>query len=105
MAAVPRGKSPLSVHIPVGLTEVSDLVYCDCAFNAWKLPVLPDMKTGDKRTAETRKKMRVGLVGVALGEAAALQVSLYEYAARSNPARDYLALFDRIDGNRQQTGK
>ena len=35
--------------------------------------------------------------GVALGEAAALQISLYEYAPKSNPAKDYLALFDRID--------
>lgn len=33
---------------------------------------------------------------VAIKEAAALQRSLYDYAPRSNPAEDYLALFDRI---------
>ena len=34
---------------------------------------------------------------VALGEAAALQLSLYEYAAKCNPAKDYLQIFDTID--------
>ena len=69
LAAVPKGRSPLSVHIPLNLPEASDLLYCDCAFNAWKLPVPPDMKTGDARTAEIRKSLRVGLASVALGEA------------------------------------
>ena len=33
---------------------------------------------------------------VAIKEAAALQRSLYDYAPRSNPAEDYLSLFDQI---------
>ncbi len=69
LAAVPKGRSPLSVHIPLNLPEASDLLFCDCAFNAWKLPVPPDMKTGgDARTVEIKKSLRVGLVSVALGE-------------------------------------
>ena len=70
LAAAPKGRSPLSVHVPLNLPEASDLVFCDCAFNAWKMPVPPDMKTGgDARTAEIRKSLRLGLVSVALGEA------------------------------------
>ncbi len=34
--------------------------------------------------------------GVAIQEAAALQTSLYEYAARSNPAKDYLQAWEKI---------
>jgi chromosome partitioning protein len=34
--------------------------------------------------------------GIAVREAAALQRSLFEYAPRSNPAADYMALFDTI---------
>ena len=69
LAAVPKGKPQLSAHIPLGLPGSSDLLVCDCAFNAWKLPVPPDMKTGDARTAEIRASLCVGLVSVALGEA------------------------------------
>lgn len=35
--------------------------------------------------------------GVAIQEAAALQQSLFDYAPRSNPAADYLALFDTLE--------
>ena len=70
LAAAPKGRSPLSVHVPLNLPEASDLLFCDCAFNAWKMPVPPDMKTGgDARTLEIRKSLRLGLVSVALGEA------------------------------------
>ncbi len=70
LAAAPKGRSPLSVHVPLNLPEASDLVFCDCAFNAWKMPVPPDMKTGDDaRTLEIRKSLRLGLVSVAFGEA------------------------------------
>ena len=70
LEAVPKGRSPLSVHVPLNLPEASDLFFCDCAFNAWKLPVPPDMKTGgDTHTAEILASLRVGLVCVALGEA------------------------------------
>lgn len=34
--------------------------------------------------------------GVAIKEAAALQISLYEYAPKSKPAQDYLELFDTL---------
>ena len=34
--------------------------------------------------------------GIAIREAQALRRSLYEYAPNSNPAKDYLAIFDRI---------
>lgn len=34
--------------------------------------------------------------GIAAAEAAALQKSLYEYAPRSNPAKDYLHIFEKL---------
>lgn len=34
--------------------------------------------------------------GVAIREAAAFQQSLYEYAPKSNPAQDFMAIFDRL---------
>lgn len=69
VGAMPFGRSPLSVHVPVGLPEAADLLFCDCAFNAWKLPVPPDLKTGDPKGAEILRDLRVGLVSVALDEA------------------------------------
>ena len=68
-ASVPSGKSQLSVHVPVGLPRASSLFFCDCAFNAWKLPVPPDMKTGDAQSNAIRKSMKVWLLSAALGEA------------------------------------
>lgn len=38
--------------------------------------------------------------GVAVKEAAALQRSLFEYAPRSKPAQDYLALYEKVVGNK-----
>lgn len=35
-------------------------------------------------------------IGVAIKEAAALQQNIYDYAPKSNPAKDYLRLFERI---------
>ena len=35
--------------------------------------------------------------GIAVVEAASLQKSLYQYDKRSNPAADYLAVYDRLD--------
>ena len=34
--------------------------------------------------------------GVAIKEAAALQKNLYDYAPKSNPAKDYLALLEQL---------
>lgn len=64
----PEGKRQLSVHIPVGLHAVSDLLYCDCAFNAWKLPVPPDMKMGEKRSEEICAALKADRISFALGE-------------------------------------
>ena len=36
--------------------------------------------------------------GIAIRETQALRLSLYEYAPNSNPAKDYLKIFDRISG-------
>ena len=66
---MPFGRSPLSVHVPLGLPAVADLFYCDCAFNVWKLPVPPDMLTGDPKSEAISRDLRVGLVSVALDEA------------------------------------
>ena len=69
-AAMPMGRGPLSVHIPIGLPEASDILFCDCAFNVWKMPVPPDMKTGnDPRTKAIRDSLCLDLVSIALGEA------------------------------------
>lgn len=35
--------------------------------------------------------------GIALKEAQVLKVSLYDYATKSNPAQDYLSIFDKLD--------
>lgn len=52
---------------------------------------------------ENAAAMKVPYLGairaaVVVKEAAALQRSLYEYSPKSNPAEDYLALFDKITG-------
>lgn len=41
--------------------------------------------------------------GVAIQEAAALQVNLYDYAPKSNPAADYMALYEQIRAAADQT--
>lgn len=64
----PEGKRQLSVHIPIGLHAVSDLLYCDCAFNAWKFPVPPDKKVGDESSDEIRAALAVDRISFALGE-------------------------------------
>ena len=69
VASMPFGRSPLSVHVPLGLPAVADLFYCDCAFNVWKLPVPPDMLTGDPKSEAISRDLRVGLISVALDEA------------------------------------
>lgn len=49
----------------------------------------------------TAKLLKIPYLGtvrkaIAVKEAAALQVSLYDYAPKSNPAADYMAIFDKI---------
>ena len=68
-AGLPFGVPNLSVHIPVGLSEQHALLYCDCAFNAWKLDVPPDLKTSDAASAQTIQALKAEMVGIALGEA------------------------------------
>ena len=68
LAASETGKRQLSVHVPLNLLEASDLVYCDCAFNAWKLPVPPGLKVGDEASAAQIAALRVGHVGICVGE-------------------------------------
>ena len=66
--SVPTGKRQLSVHIPLSLHGAADLFYCDCAFNAWKLPVPPDLKVYDSSSRETCATLRVDRVSFALSE-------------------------------------
>ena len=66
--SVPTGKRQLSVHIPLSLHGAADLFYCDCAFNAWRLPVPPDLKVYDSSSRETCATLRVDRVSFALSE-------------------------------------
>lgn len=67
-ACAPLGKQQLSVHVPLNLLEASDLVYCDCAFNAWKLPVPADIKMYDAMDEARIAALRVGHLGICVGE-------------------------------------
>ena len=66
--SVPTGKRQFSVHIPLSLHGAADLFYCDCAFNAWRLPVPPDLKVYDSSSRETCATLRVDRVSFALSE-------------------------------------
>ena len=68
LAAAETGKRQLSVHVPLNLLEASDLVYCDCAFNAWKLPVPPGLKVNDVASEAKIAALNVEHVGICFGE-------------------------------------
>ena len=67
LAAVPKGLAQLSVHVPLNLLEPTSLIYGDCAFNAWKLPMPADIKVGDKADKARIDALHVGHVGIAVG--------------------------------------
>lgn len=56
----------------------------------------------DKAAAQGVASLGAIRGAVAIKEAAALQASLFKYAPRSNPARDYLQAFDDLTGNTNQ---
>lgn len=68
LAAVPTGKAQLSVHVPLNLLEPESLVYCDCAFNAWKLAMPADLKMYDAADKARIDALHVGHLGIAVGE-------------------------------------
>ena len=59
-----------------------------------------DMKESIEETARDMGIPFLGTIrsGVAVREAAALRKSLFEYAPRSNPAQDYMAIYKQIRG-------
>ena len=68
--AVHRGVRPRSVHFPLNTPYSSGLVYCDCAFNLYRLPVPPDMSSDDPDTMETRDRIRPEMLSFAFGDPA-----------------------------------
>ena len=64
LSAAETGKSQLSVHVPLNLPGADALVYSDCAFNAWKLPVPAGLKMRDSADDARIAALRVGHLGV-----------------------------------------
>ena len=56
------------------------------------------MRTRIDQTAAAAGVPYLGSIrtGAAVEEAAALRIPLFEYAPKSNPARDYLAIFEQL---------
>ena len=56
------------------------------------------MKENIINTANKNKVHYLGSIrqGIAIQEATALQKNLFEYAPKSNPAKDYLTLFENL---------
>ena len=67
LSAAETGKSQLSVHVPLNLPGADALVYSDCAFNAWKLPVPAGLKMRDSADDARIAALRVGHLGVCVG--------------------------------------
>ena len=57
-----QGKSPLSVHFPLNLPFSNALVYQDCAFNVFSLPVPPDMNHREITCEAVREAIMVQMV-------------------------------------------
>lgn len=64
-----RGKSPVSVHCPLNLPYGQQLIYGDCAFNAYSLPVPPDMNNRDITCSAYREKIETRMVSFLFGDA------------------------------------
>lgn len=73
LAGVASGRLPLSVHNPLNPAFPEDgLIYCDCAFNVYWLPVPPNLRTDTPEAAQIAKEMRIRMLNVAIGEAPAV---------------------------------
>ncbi len=59
-----------------------------------------------QKEAEANGVLCLGVIrqGIAIREAQALGVNLFEYAPASNPAKDYMRIFDRIEKETQNNG-
>ena len=69
-ACVYTGVKPRSVHFPLNLPFGTGLIYCDCAFNVYRLPVPPDMSTRDITSRQLRESMQLEMLSFAFDEPA-----------------------------------
>ncbi|NMA42263.1 MAG: hypothetical protein GX946_02655 [Oligosphaeraceae bacterium] len=67
---LPYIAKPYSVHIPLNMPLSDHLLYCDCALNAYYLPVPPGMGSRTEADWLRRQQMRIKLLSFALGEPA-----------------------------------
>lgn len=65
-----RGKSPISVHFPLNMPFSDTLLYTDCAFNIFSLPVAPDMKSGVPHCNKIRQEMKIQMASFLFDEVA-----------------------------------
>ena len=63
--AVFTGVRPYSVHFPLNLPGQDHFIYCDCAFNVYRLDVPPDMRMKDVVCDRVRADLRLPLVSFA----------------------------------------
>ncbi len=65
---LPRIKPPLSVHMPLNPPFFDSLVYCDCAFNVCRYPILPGCDAGDPESRRRCSELHLNLLSFAFGE-------------------------------------
>ena len=65
-----RGVKPRSVHFPLNQPFGTGLIYCDCAFNVYWLPVPPDMSIRDISSRQIRESIRLQMLSFAFDEPA-----------------------------------
>ena len=59
---------PRSVHVPLNLPMSDHLLFCDCAFNAYVLPMIPDMNSRSIECVNQCTSLRVKLLSFSFGE-------------------------------------
>ncbi len=67
---VHTGVRPLSVHFPLNIPRQDHFIFCDCAFNVYRLDVPPDMRQADITCDKVRSDLRLPLVSFAFDEPA-----------------------------------
>jgi hypothetical protein len=86
--SVHTGVNPHSIHFPLNIPKQNYLIYCDCAFNVYRLDVPPDMRANDINSDKVRADIRLPLVSFAFDEPAFIpdfRQSIWERIGGSYP--------------------
>lgn len=86
--SVHTGVNPHSIHFPLNIPQQNYLIYCDCAFNVYRLDVPPDMRANDINSDKVRADIRLPLVSFAFDEPAFIpdfRQSIWERIGGSYP--------------------